>query len=358
MPLFLLTDILAQASLHMIFGDHDHPEPGVVQYVSGIGEKPVSMASRNLPPKSDQTIRIIVVSDTHERHDKLLKLPEGDIFFHCGDVLLTSRFFSLSNSRKKLAKFNEWLRDVPCGTKIVIGGNHDDAMESLGREGVQSILTEAVYLVNDLVQIGDLRVWGTPVSTGRSRNRAFQGRKFANRSIDEAPDDVDILLTHGHCPDLERRVKHSLHLWGHAHNAYGIRQPPRILRGEPVVSLSVCAPILDKKFRPAHKPIVIDVPASANTLKRLVNDKFSAAIASIDRGQRNNSAMSDVKNVESDYTSEFNLFPAGRKKRGARSRSRGGSRASDTNGAGGARRRKKKWFPFGRGNSVVPESNA
>jgi hypothetical protein len=77
---------------------------------------------------------------------------------------------------------------------------------------------------------------------------------------------VDILITHGHCAELESKIDHKIHIWGHAHNAYGIRFPGEYLRNEPIKSLSICAPIMDKSYNLSHLPIILDVPINSNNM--------------------------------------------------------------------------------------------
>jgi predicted phosphodiesterase len=254
-----ITDFIGQKTVDMFLGDKEHTVPDKFRYIDfPSGERTLSFD--RIPPKGPGMKRIIVISDTHERHEKLRKLPEGDVLVHCGDVLMVSKFFSQKLGLVKLHRFNEWLQSVPCKQKIVIAGNHDGLMERIGKDAVQAILTNAVYLENESINIGKLTLWGTPASAGRSGNRAFQSEMFHKKCLEHAPEKVDILLTHGHCHELEQKVKHHIHLWGHAHNSYGIRRPPEVLKGHPVVSLSVCVPIMDRRFDPSHMPVVLDLP--------------------------------------------------------------------------------------------------
>jgi hypothetical protein len=173
---------------------------------------------------------------------------------------MTSRLSSVKSGLRKLYWFNEWMKSIPCKHKVIIAGNHDGALERIGKDAVQAILTDARYLENDLVTINSLKIWGSPCSIGNSKNIAFQSEKFSAEALENlSTSDIDILLTHGHCPEFERTIAHSVHLFGHNHNSYGIRRPPSVLKGEPVMSLSICAPIMDKMYRPTQLPIVLDI---------------------------------------------------------------------------------------------------
>lgn len=213
-----------------------------------------------LPPRKEENIRVVVVSDTHERHHKLENLPNSDIFVHCGDIALTGRLFSKKAGVRKLMQFNEWLDSIPAPTKLVVAGNHDKAIESLGKSSAQQVLSNGIYLENNSIKIHNITIWGSPLSSGRSPNRAFQSSSFLDETLDSCPSEpVDILITHGPCPDLVTRIPHRLHLWGHLHNSYGVRRPGRkAIFGKDVQAPSVCAPIMDGKFKMSNLPIVID----------------------------------------------------------------------------------------------------
>lgn len=256
-------DMVTERAIMIFLGDNDHVSPDLCHYLSVEDKYPSVLLLNKLPVKRAGMTRVIIVSDTHERHNKLRNFPDGDIFIHCGDILMTSRFSSVESGSRKLYWFNEWMKSIPCKHKVIIAGNHDCVIEKIGKRAVQTILSDAIYLENDLVVLNKLKIWGTPLSAGRSSNKAFQSEEFKKETMLQVPlTDIDILLTHGHCPELEQKVSHHVHLWGHAHNSYGIRRPPMTLKGKSVVSLSICAPIMDKYFRPSHLPVVLDLSAA------------------------------------------------------------------------------------------------
>jgi len=89
-------------------------------------EKPVEKVAQkvNWPIEHDstlsepkKTLRFVVISDTHNRHD-MLKLPEGDVLIHCGDM-------SDDGALSEITVFNEWLGTTPYKHRIVINGNHE-----------------------------------------------------------------------------------------------------------------------------------------------------------------------------------------------------------------------------------------
>merc|ERR1719402_1576325 len=66
-------------------------------------------------------VRIILISDTHNKH-RNLKMPPGDILIHSGDA--TNR-----GSLKAIQEFDTWLGELNYQHKVVVPGNHDTAMD-------------------------------------------------------------------------------------------------------------------------------------------------------------------------------------------------------------------------------------
>merc|ERR1711981_705413 len=72
--------------------------------------------------RSDDKIRLVLISDTHGSHSGIEHIPDGDILIHSGDITGNGRF-------KQLDHFNKWINDLPHKHKIVIAGNHDITLE-------------------------------------------------------------------------------------------------------------------------------------------------------------------------------------------------------------------------------------
>jgi hypothetical protein len=198
-PMSFLFDIFSNRAINLFLGNEEHVQPNQCQYLSSPDADQTTVNFKDLPIKQPGTLRLIIVSDTHERHTKLGNIPIGDIFIHCGDILMTSGYSSNKSGLKKLYWFNEWIQSIPCTHKLVIAGNHDTVLEKIGKEAVQSILTNAIYLENCMIEIDQLMIWGTPSSSGKSGNTAFQSQTFTKKTLEEAPlAAVDILLSHGY----------------------------------------------------------------------------------------------------------------------------------------------------------------
>ena len=105
----------------------------------------------NLPNKKSDDIRIILISDTHDKHH-LLNVPSGDLLLHCGDIVLSGRKNTDEKNLKKYIDFNNWIGSIDCTYKVVIAGNHDYYLEKIGLDNCKNIFTSCNYFVNDLVE--------------------------------------------------------------------------------------------------------------------------------------------------------------------------------------------------------------
>jgi predicted phosphodiesterase len=253
-------DLLVTAILFFVL-DKQHREQHHFLYIRYPHQHHSKLSLSQIPDIPHNHTRIVVVSDTHDRHHGLSPLPPCDLFIHCGDILMTGRFFSQRSALKKLNHFNQWLGGIPAKQRVVIAGNHDKQIASLGLENTQHLLTNCKYLENTSMEYEGLSIWGTPLSKGKSPNRAFQSREFHSETIEKCPSRVDILITHGPLPEIESKVEHKLHLCGHNHNSYGIRHKASQHANKNYI-LSVCAPVHDGHFRLRHLPVIIDIPSN------------------------------------------------------------------------------------------------
>lgn len=227
-----------------------------------------TLSSDALPERTASFLRVVVVSDTHNRHDRLGSIPPCDLFVHCGDILMIGGKFTLKFQGEKLKEFDTWLASVPATQRVVIGGNHDHLLTTMSLAERKRAFKNASYLENEGFVAKNIRFWASPISYGRSPNKAFQSADFQAATFQAAPRDVDVLITHGHYPSLTERIEHKLHLCGHNHNSYGIDiksslnpDPAAETTSTAVASqVSICAPICDGKYRLNQLPVVIDIP--------------------------------------------------------------------------------------------------
>lgn len=210
-------------------------------------------------------MRIVCLSDTHGFHGRL-RVPEGDLLVHAGD-------FSMAGRPDEIQLFDRWLGTLPHAHKVVVAGNHDFLFE---RDPLQAraLLGNAIYLQDGLLELGGLRIWGSPWQPwffDWAFNLARGPELAAKWAL--IPDGIDVLVTHGPpaeildrtasneevgCHDLSlalQRVRPRLHVFGHIHEGYG-----RVERdGTTYVNASNC----DLRYRPVQPPIVVDLPLVA-----------------------------------------------------------------------------------------------
>jgi predicted phosphohydrolase len=263
-----ISDFVVRTYYSTFFLGNEHLRAGECQYSSiRLGEEPEPpkmMQISELPEKRANVLRVVSISDTHERHGSMLgAIPKGDLFLHTGDILMSNSLMSSAHGDVLLRDFNEWLAQVPCTHRVIIAGNHDYAVERLGKARLKSILTNALYIENEMIVIESLRIWGSPLSNGTSHNRAFQSVDFERETLTSASQieqTPHIVLTHGPCHHLVKRIcaperglkKPLVHFWGHLHGFYGTSR-----HKDGVISVNSC--IMDGRYDLANAPIVIDI---------------------------------------------------------------------------------------------------
>ncbi|MBV8818992.1 MAG: metallophosphatase domain-containing protein, partial [Acidobacteriaceae bacterium] len=133
-------------------------------------------------------LKIVCLADTHGLHRKV-EVPPGDLLIHAGD------FTFMSKSLHEIRDFNVWLGELPHRYKVVIPGNHEFAFEENPR--LRGEISNAMFLIDEAVEVGGLRVWGSPLTN--LYGGAF-GRSAASaraRVYDGIPAGTDIVVTHG-----------------------------------------------------------------------------------------------------------------------------------------------------------------
>lgn len=208
-------------------------------------------------------MRIVAISDTHGFH-RQVKLPEGDILIHAGDV-------SMKGERFQIEEFIEWFAKLDFRDKIFIAGNHDFFFErSSANEILNLIPPNITYLNNTSVELAGRKIWGSPI-TPYFFNWAFnkqRGEPIA-RYWEMIPSDTDILITHGPmlghldltkggqhvgCKDLLLRaqnLKIKAHIFGHIHESYGQ------LDANDTFFVNAC--IVNRNYEVVNAPIVFDI---------------------------------------------------------------------------------------------------
>jgi predicted phosphodiesterase len=213
-------------------------------------------------------MRIVCISDTHSLHNQVV-LPEGDVLVHAGDLLNHGTLKELPSAAgwldNQLGKFE----DI-----VVIGGNHDFALEAFMREGREDILKKNFfpgihYLRDEAVTIKGFKFYGSPWQP-EFCDWAFnlpRGAQLAEKWA-AIPADTDVLVTHGPpflqrdwvgrdhvgCADLRLRVddiKPKVHVFGHIHAGYGMNETD----GVKFVNAALC----NERYQIVNAPIVVEI---------------------------------------------------------------------------------------------------
>ena len=209
------------------------------------------------PVKPKNKIRLILISDTHEKHEQFIHIPKCDILIHSGDILCQGRKNLDSVSLKKYQEFNEWIGKLDCKYKLVIGGNHDHYLDKIGLVESRKIFTNCYYLCNELINLNGINFFASPFNIGNSRNSAFQS-KYIFDDLDKKTSNVkiDFLITHGPLDDtFFSNKKISNHIWGHLHNYYGIYN----INSNNQSIKSICACSLNGDYELSNGPIIMDL---------------------------------------------------------------------------------------------------
>ena len=212
-------------------------------------------------------MRIVAISDTHERHETLA-LPDGDVLVHAGDL-------TGNGGMAALERVAEWIGRQPFRHRVCIAGNHDLCFEcSYERDLAKRILRDhnITYLEDEAVTLDGVKFYGSPWQP-KFYDWAFnlpRGSEKLRVRWAAIPDDTDVLITHGPpkgildlvprgertgCEHLLARVQAlpslRAHIFGHIHEGYGVHAGAAVQ----FVNASICT----GDYKPTNKPIVIDI---------------------------------------------------------------------------------------------------
>lgn len=214
-------------------------------------------------------MRIVALSDTHGFH-RSVKVPDGDVLVHAGDITMDGEI-------EVIADFARWLAELPHLHKIVVPGNHDrclDISQAKFDGGAPRMIERsgAHYLVDAsrMLEVGSqkIKVYGAPWVPNLS------GWAFWDRNYDKfeyAPRDIDLLVTHAPpcgIRDSSRSDSHfgsrslarylnrcpllRAHIFGHVHDQYGQGKIGEIL----FANACTCSPM---PYKPVNAPLVFDI---------------------------------------------------------------------------------------------------
>jgi Icc-related predicted phosphoesterase len=211
-------------------------------------------------------VKVVAISDTHN-HLGSISVPDGDILVHAGDA-------TVRGSESEWAIFNEALGNLPHKHKFVIPGNHDWICQR-DTDLARALLTNATFLVDELVEEQGIRIYGSPWQP-TFHNWAFNMHRGAKiKAIwDKIPENLDILITHGPphgildevgrgyfdiiehvgCEELMKAItnlKPKFHVFGHIHEGHGSMKVDD--------TTFINASIMDINYKPVNRPILFHI---------------------------------------------------------------------------------------------------
>jgi predicted phosphodiesterase len=102
------------------------------------------------PPKDVRSIRVVCLSDTHDRI--VDDVPDGDLLIHAGDL-------TTGGTAAEIQSQLDWLDSLPHKHKVIVAGNHDSWFDSSARkaqdraQGSTVDLKSLIYLQDRLVTL-------------------------------------------------------------------------------------------------------------------------------------------------------------------------------------------------------------
>jgi Icc-related predicted phosphoesterase len=212
-------------------------------------------------------MKIIAISDTHCRLNQV-KIPDGDILIHAGDLTFRGTVPEIAKELKILKEKTEHFQKV-----IVTCGNHDWLGET-NPELMKQMCEDKgfVYLCDSAITVDGTKIYGSPFQP-EFCDWAFnlpRGLPLQEK-WGLIPEDTNVLVTHGPpycildlCPDgrhvgcmhLRQRIEQlkllKYHIFGHIHCGYGKFHKD----GVSYRNVSVCT----EEYLPTNEPTIINIP--------------------------------------------------------------------------------------------------
>ena len=230
-------------------------------------------------------MKIDCISDIHGEQPEL---EGGDLLIIAGD--LTAR-----DTKDDLLAFDIWVSKQQYKKTIIIAGNHDNSCvkgypftrRPFAVDGIVFPYNDIEYLCDSGTEFEGLKIWGSPWTKSfpgmNPYCKAFvlDTEKELADKFDLIPSDIDILITHsppfdyldktprrkysGRALETENvgsgallkrlcEVKPRLHVFGHIHFSYGIREHDWHL-GEHTTLVN--AAHLNEDYEAVNKPITV-----------------------------------------------------------------------------------------------------
>lgn len=214
-----------------------------------------------------EPMKIICISDTHGLHGQV-EIPECDLLIHAGDA-------TMSGTKGAFASCVSWLEEQPAKEIALIAGNHDFCCQERPDEIAEVIKPTRIHYLNESdINIGGVLIWGSPWSKwfyDWAFNIPKSGEsewwdKFGTHAPAVRP---DIIVTHAppfgygdvttrgervgdlFLGNMIAQVKPVLHVCGHIHESYGLREANGIKFAN--------ASVVNRAYRVVNPPIIVDL---------------------------------------------------------------------------------------------------
>lgn len=201
-------------------------------------------------------MKIVAISDTHWHYPE--DLPDGDILVFAGDA-------SGIGTYDELTEFDNWMGTYRDKYRRILftPGNHDYGFE-LGFK-----LKNAEMYINESVVVEGIKFWFSPYSIKFGTWGFMKPEKELDKMWYNIPEFTDVVVTHGPpkgeldlnvasyhigSESLTRRIKEikpRYHIFGHAHEAYGIIQEG--------VTTFCNVSLLNEYYMLVNKPTVLEI---------------------------------------------------------------------------------------------------
>lgn len=180
-------------------------------------------------------MKIVFISDTHNKHKQIKNLPKADVIVHSGD-------FSSMGYEHEIRNFLKWFSNLTqYKYKIFIAGNHDLLFENNTSLAKTLIPDNVIYLEDSGVKLDGIYFYGSPVSLPFLNWGFMRSYDRIKRHWKAIPDNVDVLITHTPpygirdyfepkdeylgCPTLRdeifNRIRPKISVFGHIHTGRG-----------------------------------------------------------------------------------------------------------------------------------------
>ena len=225
--------------------------------------------------------RIVFISDTHTKHDKL-NIPECDILIHAGD-------WSFQGKIQETIDFAQWLDKQPATHIILIPANHEVVFERVlpdSREWITDHCPRAHLLIHESLELEGIKFFGSPYTPAFGYGWAWNAGRTITESAHifkpfigdlwkDIPEDTQILITHGPglgtfdevldyqtgyitnvgCKELSNRIQQlkdlKIHVFGHLHLGGSKTME---MDGVTYINAAMC----DDSYNLHRKPVIVE----------------------------------------------------------------------------------------------------